>query len=180
MMHAKLKFFWAALSGALMTVLFSPSAEAYQSAPLNFCNNTAAMWVLRVGYHSPGVNDSANVLTGPFVSRGWWLVAAGACQTFDNPFAARYMFWFATGKGYNDKERPPSDWPANAINTPNDFCVNDYLERYYQNKPIPAFVFEAENASIDACKPPGKSDYIWVTPKIVDTWVSPNVSFTGQ
>jgi hypothetical protein len=102
-------------------------------------------------------------------------IAAGVCQTLDKPFSARYMFWFASAKGYNDKELPPS---ANGLaNTPNDFCVSNYL----LPSPIPAFTYEDENVSMKACESPDNDRVpIWVTPHTVDTWVSPNVSFTGQ
>src|SRR5689334_11657991 len=73
--------------------------EAAEAAPLTICNHFSEHIRVAYGYYSSGVNDSNNVLTGPLVSRGWWYVEPGQCQTFDNPFNARYMYWFAWAHG---------------------------------------------------------------------------------
>ena len=179
MIHSQTKFAFVALLCAVVITLVPTSASAYQSAPLNFCNNTSEQVNVAVGYHSPGVNDPADhsVLTGLFVSKGWYQIAAGACQTLDNPFSARYMFWYAFAKGYNDEGLLASS--QGLSNTPYDFCVTNYL--FF---PVPSFTYELENASIKACESPdtplNEHVPLWITPKMVDTWVSPNVSFTGQ
>ena len=177
MIHSQMRFVLAALLFAVVTALVPTSASAYQSAPLNFCNNTSDPVGVAVGYHSPGVKDPADhsVLTGPFVSRGWWLVTVGACQTLDNPFGARYMFWFAEPIRNNDLKLPPS---ANGLsNTPDDFCVSNWLSP----RGAPSFTYEDENVSLKACESPDKDPIpVWITPHSVDTWIDPNVSFTRQ
>src|SRR5689334_16816836 len=102
-MDLRARFTWAASVIAMLTALTSSPALAYSSAPLTFCNKTDNKVFLAVGYHSPGVNDPADhsLLTGPFVSRGFFAVESGNCITEPNPFDARYMFWFAFSKSFN-------------------------------------------------------------------------------
>jgi hypothetical protein len=99
----------------------------------------------------------------------------GACQTLDNPFGARYMFWFAEPIRNNDLKLPPS---ANGLsNTPDDFCVSNWLSP----RGAPSFTYEDENVSLKACESPDKDPIpVWITPHSVDTWIDPNVSFTRQ
>ena len=68
--------FWtmfAVLSAATLVTSVPATAEP-PTAPLNFCNRTSEEVDVAVGYYSSGIHDeqSSNVLTGPFVTRGWW------------------------------------------------------------------------------------------------------------
>lgn len=181
--HSQVKAALVALLCAVVTALIPTSASAYQSAPLNFCNKSPNQVNVAVGYHSPGVNDPADhsVLTGLFVSKGWYQIAAGACQSLDNPFGARYMFWYAFSKGYNDKEFDVV--MNNDVNGFSAFCISDYFARALPaGASVPDFTFEQENVSVREC---GiglhhNPETLWVTPQMVDTWVGPDVSFTGQ
>jgi uncharacterized membrane protein len=160
----------AILLALLGAVLFPSCAAAYQSAPLNFCNNSAERVTVAVGYHSPDAADpdDHSLLTGPYVSKGWYQIVAGTCQTIDNPFDARYMFWFAWSKSFHNTAASlgaPSGDPA-------DFCVSDYLIPGQ----LPDFTYEDENVSSEACH--GKARR-WLTSNKVDTWLNPNVDFTG-
>ena len=58
---------------------------------------------IAVGYFSSGINDKENLLSDRFVSRGWFNLRAGQCETLDNPFNARYMFWWDVANGLNDR-----------------------------------------------------------------------------
>jgi len=168
-----------ALTFGMLTLWSAAPAAAYTSAPLTICNKSPVTLNVAIGYHSPGVDDPADhsVLTGPFVTRGWRAIEAGACYTFQNPFDARYMFWFGWSTQYNNN--------AIAVGTitspqgdPTRFCITDYFE-----PTVPGFTFEAENVKdptfqTDACRSSGKNN--WVSFKMVDTWVDPTVNFTGQ
>lgn len=103
------------------------------------------------------------MLTGPFVTQGWWHVSGGQCQSFANPFDARYMFWFPVAQTRN-----PLD---DTTNSGRHMCVSGKL-----------FTFEEQNVSIDACHadPAATSAGVrWVVGHRVDTEVDPNVNFTG-
>lgn len=156
----------------LMLLDMAPASAA--SAPIYFCNKSANKIAVAVGYHSPGVDDRPDrpVLTGPFVSRGWYELEAGACTSMDNPFHARYMFWYGWGKGLNDNEYSVIFMRNPEVRVPK-FCVKNY----FTNGKVRAFTFEPENASIATCD--ATPDALWVIPKIVDTWVDPAVNFTG-
>jgi uncharacterized membrane protein len=164
--------------GALSLLGTTPAA-AYSSAPLVICNKSPELLQkVVIGYHSPGVNDPADhsLLTGPFVTRGFWKIAPGECTTFDNPFGARYMFWFIASYHYNGSIDggglvPQAD--------PNRWCVPNF----YNGGPTPAFTFEDENAKdpsghSDACWKNGAN--FWALFHSVDTWVNPELDFTGQ
>src|SRR5690348_6984232 len=90
----------AATAGMMFADIDAALADP-AAAPLTLCNRMSDHIRVAVGYFSSGVSDTKNVLSGPFVSRGWWTVEPGQCQTFDNPFNARYMFWFAFAHGLN-------------------------------------------------------------------------------
>ena len=168
----------AALTLGILALWSATPAVAYTSQPLTICNKSPVTLHVAFGYHSPGVDDPADhsVLTGPFVTRGWGTVEPDTCHTYENPFSARYMFWFGFSTQYNNN--------AIAVGTitspqgdPTRFCVTDYFN------PAPGFTFEAENVKdptflTDACRSAGKN--IWVSFAMVDTWVDATVNFTGQ
>ena len=173
-----------ALVAFAISILFNPTAaSAGQSAPLTFCDKTSEKVGVAIGFFTPGLTDPADhsVLTGPFVSRGWSFVEPGQCGTFENPFGARYMFWFGFSKGFHDSEiaamfmRNP--------NLPLHFCVSRY---FVGDRQVSAFTYEAENISVAACDSAGgvtpsePGHTLWVTPETVDTWVNATVNFTGQ
>jgi len=146
-------------------VLGTLPAAAQSSAPLTICNKTSEIAGAAVGFFSPGVNkptDGADILTGPFVSHGWWNIEAGACHTFDNPFNARYMFWFAYTPSYQSTPEDPSKI---------HFCIPI-------GSPPKAFTFEEENVSKETCSAAGNT--WWITANRVDTWINATVDFTGQ
>ena len=177
-MQSAAKLILITLLGELLVSLIPTSASAYASAPLTFCNQASSHVIVATGYHSPGVNDPADhsVLTGPFVSTGWTDIQPGTCITFPNPFNARYMFWYAVSKGFNDNEivaRSMADSPS-----PEKFCVTDYF-----GSVIRAFTFEQENVSAAACLSPSTGNAngnLWPNARLVDTWVNATVNFTGM
>jgi uncharacterized membrane protein len=147
-----------ALAGVLLALAVPGNASA--GTPLAICNQTSEGLTVAIGYHSSGVNDTAgsNILTGPFVSRGFWTVNPGKCQQFDNPFNARYMFWFGISKSGKIFDASGSD----------HFCVS-----------INPFTFEDENVSEDACTH-SQTGVRWVGVRAVDLMVDPTVNFNGQ
>ena len=144
------------LAGALTLASAKPVSAA--RTPLTICNQTSVALVVAIGYHSSGVNDTAgsNILTGPYVSRGWFTVAPGQCQNMANPFNARYMFWWgAQSHGFNIT----SKWTTNGND---NFCIpNLYGPDHVDN-----FTFEDENASEAACE---KGHFSTIGPNV---WVS--------
>jgi uncharacterized membrane protein len=168
----------AASTVGILTLWSAAPAAAYASAPLTICNQSPVALNVAIGYHSPGVDDPADhsVLTGPFVTRGWGTIDAGACHTYENPFEARYMFWFGFSTQYNNNAIAVGSITS-PQGDPTRFCVTDYFN------PAPGFTFEAENLKdltfqTDACRSSGKN--IWVSFNMVDTWVNATVNFTGQ
>jgi uncharacterized membrane protein len=165
---------------AAMLVLFIPvSASAYTSAPLTFCNQMSINVSVTTGYHSPGVGDPADnsILTGPFVTTGWYQFAPGECAALANPFNARYMFWFGMNNQFMNSQRAQTI--VRDQNLPDSFCVPNY----FNIANVPSFTFEDENKSPAACgdtdgAPQGHN--LWVHPRTVDTWVNATVNFTGQ
>lgn len=151
--------FAIAAAGALIAA--TPSA----AAPLNFCNNSPAQVAVFIGYYSTGVGDSANhdVLTGPFVSEGPFLVDASQCQQFHNPFDARYMFWFTL-----DPQNPST--PDDYTTPGQHMCVRGQHA-----------TFEDENVSADACHGATipNSHAVWVATHKIDIAVNPTVTYTG-
>ena len=171
-----------ALLGAAMALLGPTSASAYSSQPLSFCNKTSVQVGITVGYHSPGINDPADhsVLTGPFVSKGWFHVNPRECATFANPFGARYMFWFGfstDGKGLNTNRSAVIGGDGSRPK----YCVTNHFNSH-ANHMTPNFTYEIENESAAECVRAGGStkDSLWVTPRLVDTWVDATVDFNGQ
>ena len=100
-------------------------------------------------------------------------MAPEACQVFDNPFNARYVFWFAWGKGYHDTEA--SIDAMGSSHAPGAFCVSDYMK----SGSIPSFIYEVENASNEACGSAPQYGW-WIVPQMADTWINPTVNFTGH
>jgi len=156
---------------AFASAMPSPTFAAATVGPLNFCNRTSAKVAVAAGYYSQGVRDTRNMLTGPFVSRGWWFVEAGQCQSFANPFDARYMFWFPV-RPENPTSVPPdsnADFsPIDTTNTAVHMCITSH-----------SFTFEDENVSFYACHKDRAVHTRWVVPHKVDTAVDPTVNFTG-
>jgi uncharacterized membrane protein len=171
---------FAATAIAVGMLAISSAAHGQTAAPLTFCNATSAQVYIAVGYHSSGVNDAPgrNVLTGPFVSRGWWWVDPGTCETIDNPFKARYMFWFAISKGYNDSA--PDVQAGETAESAAHFCVPWYFST--NGRTTRKFTFEDENESLTACHAGGTtgSYRLWIVSHRVDIAVDPRVRFTGS
>lgn len=174
-----------ALAGATLT-LSNPRPASAAGTQMNICNQTSAPLTVTIGYHSSGVNDAAgsNVLTGPFVSRGFLVVAPGKCEGFANPFNARYMFWWGHNEVglngirtiYSDPKINYGPWTTNG----NDhFCIpNVYGPNF-----IEGFTFEDENASEAACEKGHASQNgpnLWVSVRAVDLLVDATVKFTGD
>jgi uncharacterized membrane protein len=166
-----------ALVGA--TVLLASANPASAGTNLTICNKTSAVLHIAVGYHSSGVNDSADskVLTGPFVSRGFTSTAPGKCDFFTNPFSARYMFWWAT-----DQDVLNAGMTVWAGTNEDHFCIPNTR----MAGPIHPFTFEVENRSEDACThsqtstTAATSNNSWVRVRRVDLMVDPTVTFYGQ
>ena len=175
------------LACVLLALLTPTSAFAYSSAPLTVCNKVNFDLSVAYGYHSPGVNDPADhsLLTGPFVSRGWRTVPVGQCVTIENPFNARYMYWYvATVNGMFGDDDPVAMRNASGRQ---HFCVPNYVYPSGGNAPaysVPtsAFVYEDQNQSADACDTsvtPVAHNF-WVTARETDTWVNATVDYTPQ
>ena len=162
----------------LIAIGMSAPAAAQTSQPLTICNKTDVPLNIAAGYPTLGVDDGPNhnLLTGPFVTKGWGTVAPGACSTVENPFNARYMWWFGTSTKFNS-----SLAAAGSIVKPpmgvNLYCIPNVFD--HSSGP---FVFEDENVRPtdqgDPCE--GSGQNVWVTFRPVDTWVSATVNFTGQ
>lgn len=161
---------WLALLIASVAGLAASTAALAEpsAAPMNFCNRTSDEVMVALGYYSSGVDDGANhnLLTGPFVSRGWFHVNPNQCQIFPNPFNARYMFWIPVDRAvlHPAVEDVASSGPH--------MCVTGT-----------SFTFEDQNVSSAACHADPmaltKWQVVWVLPNKVDTEVDPNVNFTG-
>jgi uncharacterized membrane protein len=163
-----------ALTGAVL-FFSNPHPASAAGTPLTICNQTAVDLTIAAGYHSSGANDTADsrVLSGPFVSHGWLVVAPGKCTTEVNPFNARYMFWFAIN--HSGLNTGLLFWDTNG----DHFCVPNMLG----SAPSGAFTFEAENVSQAACEQghfTQNGPNWWVNVRIVDVMVNPTVNFTGQ
>jgi uncharacterized membrane protein len=173
----------AAFAVGVLTLLHAAPASAYSSAPLTLCNKSPGMLTVAIGYHTPGVNDPADhsVLTGPFVTQGWWKLQPGACQTFENRFNARYMFWYGFSTQFNNTMFMVIPSSTAEVMSSSWYCVPNYFH------PSPGFTFEQENVKDD---PTGRNDHcedatadgprLWVKFRPVDTWVNPSIEFTGQ
>jgi hypothetical protein len=163
----------SAIAAVILGVLASLPSSA-SAADMTFCNRTSVQVGVAVGYYSSGTNTDAspNVLTGPFVSHGWWLVAPGSCDPIENPFKARYMFWFGISKGLNDNYE---NVQAMESATGRHFCIPWYFST--DGKSTKSFTLEDENASLNTCH--AGAARLWVVPQMVDTAVDPIVNFTG-
>jgi hypothetical protein len=161
-----------ALTGAVL-LFANPQPVSAAGTPLTICNQTPADLTVAAGYHSSGVNDVAGsrVLTGPFVSRGWWTIAPKKCTNVENPFNARYMFWFGVNRiGLNTGLL---FWDTNG----DHFCIPSLL------RPSGTFTFEDENVSQAACeKGPVtiNTANLWANVRKVDVMVNPTVNFSGE
>lgn len=164
---------YSAVVFAIIAMMFAEADAALAdpaASPLTLCNQMPDHIRVAVGYFSSGVNDTKNVLTGPFVSRGWWPIQPGECQTFDNPFGARYMFWFAFSIGFNDSQAAIADARASSDF---HFCVTDYFQAAAH-----LFTYEDENVAAASCDQAGTN--LWVTPRRVDTFIQSRVDVTSQ
>jgi uncharacterized membrane protein len=177
-MNFSIRFGLAALAVYLLAAVSVAPASAQTSAPLTLCNKTDVPLNTAIGYHTPGTNDGPdhNLLTGPFVTKGWEAIAPGACHTFENPFNARYMFWFGTSTKFNSDEMQAGNIVKPSMD-PNLYCIPRF------DHGAPPFVFEDENARVppdqtDPCEASGKN--MWADFRSVDTWVSSTINFTGQ
>ena len=170
------------LPGSFVVANTAPAAAAGVAA--TFCNHTKTFLNVAIGYYSTGVADAPNspVLTGPFVSRGWYPMAAGKCTSADNPFNVRYMFWWpvqndalcATVSCYNNPA-PGVGW-AGVGNA--HFCIPDI----YGPNTATKFTFEDENVSLADCQNGQQNrngNNIWVPVQRVDLAVDPVVNITN-
>jgi uncharacterized membrane protein len=171
-----MKSFATALLVCAMAATVVPASTGRASAagtPLQICNQTSEHINVAVGYHSTGVNDApnSNVLTGPFVSTGWWRVEGGKCMTFANPFGARYMFWygFSPTGGLN----ATTPWATNGLD---NFCIANI-----HGPQAHGFTLEDENASQTVCAGSRTADgpNEWVSVRKVDIVVNARVDFNG-
>ena len=144
---------------------FSAAPASASGTPLHLCNHSEYRIDVAIGYHSSGPDDTGNMLTGPFVSRGWFIIEPGNCISIDNPFAARYMYWTGFRKGAFLWDTADSH-----------FCIPT-------GTPAPRFTFERQNESEDACvsaTPLGPTANMWIATREVDVSVDPDVDFDGH
>jgi len=166
-----------ALLGTLATFPLAVPAAA-DGTGLTICNKTAEILAVAVGYYTPGVNDPADhhVLTGPFVSQGWYAVAPTKCTTIANKFNVRYMFWFAYSKVLNNQDSGIQfALVGNPWTTSSDdrFCVTNY----FTSGKAKTFTYEDENAGLLQCN--NDRNNSWVPVRKVDTLVNAIVQFDG-
>jgi uncharacterized membrane protein len=157
---------------------------AQSSTGMTICNQSSVALKTAIGYHSPGVDDPADHsrLTGPFVTRGWWQIEPGACHTFQNPFNARYMYWFGFSSEYHNIYKGWNSTQinaANAMKNPLAWCLNNFV----LTDTVLGFTYELENTksndpALDRCTV--KMSNYWEEFNLVDTWIDPKVNFTGQ
>jgi uncharacterized membrane protein len=155
----------------------TPHRAAAEGTQLQICNRSSVeLTDVAVGYFSTGTNDTADTLTGPFVSTGWWSIAAGACSSFRNPFGARYMFWWGLQSGVVNSGG--NVWTTNGSA---HFCIPNV---YGPGGSVPSFTYEDENESEAACESGYSTDpklghNIWVPVRKVDLDVDATVNFEG-
>lgn len=152
---------------AVASIGFTPTRAVADGTRLHLCNHSQYRIDVAVGYHSSGPNDTGNVLTGPFVSHGWYILQPGECGNFPNPFSARYMYWSGFRQG------------ALLINqSDTHFCVPSMLDR------PPEFTFERQNESDDACANSTPADSSgpnqWIASHEVDVMVDPDADYDGS
>jgi uncharacterized membrane protein len=161
----------ACLLAAFLVVAAFGGSGARASAtapPLHICNRSQYEVTVAAGYPSSGPDDHDNLLTGPFVSLGWWVLEPGECVSVPNPFSARYMYWtgYKTEHGlfWNDGDA--------------HFCVPNTAVA------PPRFTFERQNESEDACV--NSAAYAsggpnqWVPARQVDVSVDPDADYDGS
>lgn len=153
----------------LSALVFGGSPRAVASGTsMHMCNHSQSKIAVAAGYLSSGPDDHDNILTGPFVSTGWWVLAAGECATISNPFAARYMYYtgFVIGGGAFWSQ---GDW---------HFCAPSIYGH------SDAFTFESQNASQDACT--ASAAYgtgganMWMPARQVDVEVNAEADYDGS
>ncbi len=179
---------WIVIAAILAATspLLGPSPARAAAPSLSLCNKTAEKIRVAVGYFTSGVTDTANkeILTGPFVSNGYYYLEVGNCRTFDNPSNARYVFWFASGNALNANPITVGLMHSNGNDWKYNFCVRNYFVANEQEM-VPPFIYEDENASEAACDQaggtlPGAAGHtLWVTANKVDLLVNGEVDFTG-
>lgn len=153
-----------ALVAAALAVPSAPARAA--GTPLRVCNHSSIRINVAGGYHSPGTDNSETVLTGPFVSKGWYVLEPGECVSIPNPFSARYMYW----SGYTAQGVLWNDGDVH-------FCVPNLSE-----KP-PRFTFEEENQSQAACEGSAYDSAgpnQWIVARRVDVADDPSDEYTGN
>jgi len=150
-----------------LTLVGSPRANA-GGTMMHVCNHSDGKIAVAAGYLSSGPDDHDNILTGPFVSTGWWTLGPGECANVSNPFSARYMYYsgFVIGGGPFWSQ---GDWHLCA---PNVYGHSD------------AFTFESQNESEDACTTStafgtGGAN-MWLPARQVDVEVNANVDYDGS
>jgi hypothetical protein len=165
-----------ALAASLSHASPGPASDA---APPTICNDmSVGKLYVAYGYYSTGVKDAANsnTLTGPFVSRGFLAIdPGGKCETIENTFHARYVFWWATD-GQTINRGRDDVWETNGSD---HFCVVETFRP--PGERIPAFTFEDENVSATTCansKAEGRSN-VWIGARMIDVMVNPVAHFTG-
>ena len=170
-----MRYYFAA-AAALITLWFWPGfASAQTSQDMTVCNRSPNELKMVIGFYTPGVGqrNNSDMLTGPLASKGWYVVQPGACRTFSNQFHGRYMYWWGFTNTYNNG-LTDTGWWWEPEGTRVALCIPDTRQ-----PTLPAFTYEAENVmNPPACRKLGKN--VWVFPQVVDTWVSPSVTFTGQ
>jgi len=159
----------AAFATALIGAVAATSSKAVAAGTsLTVCNQSSTEIDVAVGYHSSGPNDTSTLLTGPFVSVGWWVIPAGKCTSMANPFAARYMYWSGYLRG--------GDW----LWTAGDY---HFCAPHLGGPSMPTYTFESQNASDDACT--GATAYdsfganTWIAAREVDVEVNATATYTG-
>src|SRR5215469_2685216 len=161
----------------VMMVALSPVRAAADGRQLQICNQSSAeLNNVVIGYYSRGSNDTQDTLSGPFVSIGYWSIAAGKCASFANPFNARYIFWWGHQNGIMNTSGG-ADWTTNGGR---HFCIPNVHGP--AGIALSSFTFEDENESEAACEASYGPDSavghnIWVPVRKVDLEVNPTVTF---
>jgi uncharacterized membrane protein len=161
-------------AAVILTVFgFTRGAAVASGTPLSICNKSSATIDVAVGYASSGPDDTSDMLNGPFVSRGWYVLAPGACTTAANPFGARYMYW----TGYEEREGG-SFWNSKNWHGDSHFCTPNVYG------PSSKFNFERQNESESACESSeaygSAGANMWVPAQEVDVSVDPSVEYDGD
>jgi hypothetical protein len=196
---------------AVTFLAFQPTSAAGAGPSITLCNKgsqtkRAFDLLYAVGYYSPGVNDPPDhsVLSGPFVSRGWFLAKENTCVTIDNPFGARYIFYWAYEGNFsyaNTQYSPdPKDPSVFTVANPWTTTGNDHfcITEPFVGTPK-AFTYEDENGSAEACRHKNLAledqqcaqkriaestatcyQNMWVPVRKVDTSVDRTINYAGE